>query len=759
MRKRTVLFAFLSMVLAPRFAQAADYTPAWAPGGWRYDTVLHAPNTTLDGKTIQAWAQSIDANTTASENAVPQKWIGQKTTSSVTGVGPLDSNGFASAPFDNGGNRIGDWASTVTPDWFSQGYDANLMGGYEALGSNYRPRSLFLQTDPYSNYAPGCGFILAMQGAVGSSQFPISQADFRAGASSVVTAAGYDTVASCILTGNQPARFVLTASSYTATSVVLSTALTAAQASMIFPGMYITTNSPNTDLSLTTTTGELPPKNLYAGFVSAQPSAGDTSISVYAWDVPGYGTGVSGQVPQTTTLDTVWSKRTSPTVWLGGGSGNSSFQNNWFAQVDVNNLTPSATNQSLIHQITPLEIDLNLVNGTAPDNSIDWQGISLNAGNQPAALTTNSRQLFLGGNINHHLITNGGCGNWDIESWADGGFIEFPSLCNIEAGSSVTEQVDASWTNWIGSANKMTTMIWTGIGNTSASTGWQQAVTHLGVTVDGNRVQTGDYGGSKQGDIEWNAGANYGSISLCGYGTNCGYRLNGDGTSFFSANAYMGNGFELVFFPATSGVAAPYLIGSGVSELSVLSNAGGYGSLKVGSTTISGNLTASGSVTATGSVSTAGFDLTGTGYVEAGNTLYLKPETVSNSLNPGLKGVDSYTIGVAANTSANIGILASTIQAFSGGTSAEATAARSVLEPDGNGNWSVSNSGTNVTSGQGGAMRMASYTLSALPTTNNTAGNQLWCSDCVLNGITGVAAYWHSDAAKWTDSQNGTLVN
>ncbi|EHH67668.1 hypothetical protein GMO_21210 [Gluconobacter morbifer G707] len=38
-------------------------------------------------------------------------------------------------------------------------------------------------------------------------------------------------------------------------------------------------------------------------------------------------------------------------------------------------------------------------------------------------------------------------------------------------------------------------------------------------------------------------------------------------------------------------------------------------------------------------------------------------------------------------------------------------------------------------------------------------GEQRYCSDCKLNGITGVPVWWHASAAKWTDSQNNALAN
>lgn len=38
-------------------------------------------------------------------------------------------------------------------------------------------------------------------------------------------------------------------------------------------------------------------------------------------------------------------------------------------------------------------------------------------------------------------------------------------------------------------------------------------------------------------------------------------------------------------------------------------------------------------------------------------------------------------------------------------------------------------------------------------------GTQMWCSDCKLNGVTGVAAFYHANGTKWTDSQNNPISN
>ncbi|MFT8807905.1 hypothetical protein [Gluconobacter sp.] len=513
--------------------------------------------------TVSVQACGLDANnhpvpcaTTLTDNTL-ENYLQKSAVSVANGVAALDGLGDVTSPLTSGADWLGTWQKNApSVDAYAQGYESALFGGQVVTGEDnntYIPRSLLVQTDPYGPYSTGCGVGVAMTGSVYNSQYPISERDPRAGASAVVGVGGYDTVANCILVNNMPARLILTATGYTATSVQLATPLTAAQAAQIHPNMYITTNSPNPALTSTSTAGQLPRKNLYAGFVSVQPAAGATSISVYAWDVPGLGTGASGQVPQTATLDTVWSARSTPTVFLGGGAAGSAFGNNWFFNIDALALTPSATNTSLVHQITPLEVDLNVINGTAPDNSIDWQGISMNAGNQPAALTTDSRQIMLGGNINHHLQFDGGSGNWLI----DGDNVSIPSTKNQSLSSTNTTQIYQEWDQWVSSANKMRVVLWNDLGNPSASTGWEQSVVHMGTTVDGDPKVMGDPGGSKQADLEWNVAGNYGSLSICGYASHCGFRVNGDGSVVVSngldvtADSYLENGHTFFIKAAT----------------------------------------------------------------------------------------------------------------------------------------------------------------------------------------------------------------
>lgn len=612
-----------------------------------------------------------------------ENYLQKSAVSVANGVAALDALGDVTSPLTSGTDWLGTWQKNAqSVDAFAQGYESALFGGQMATGENngtYMPRSLLVQTDPYGPYSTGCGVGVAMTGSVYNSQYPISEQDPRVGAGAVVGVGGYDTVANCILVSNMPARLVLTATGYTATSVQLATPLTAAQAAQIHPNMYITTNSPNPDLTPAATTGQLPKRNLYAGFVSAQPAAGATSISVYAWDVPGIGTKASGQIPQTATLDTVWSARSTHTVFLGGGAAGSAFGSNLFFNLNAADLTPSTTNQSLIHQITPAEIDLNIINGTAPANSIDWQGISMNAGNQPAALTTDSRQIFLGGNIAQHLVFDGGEGNWLI----NGDNIYVPSLKNQSLSAQNTAQLYQEWDQWIGGANRMRFLLWNSFGNPTAPQGWEQAVSHFGPTIDGDPVTEGDPGGSKQADIEWNRAENYGGLDLCGYGHNCGFTLTGDG-----------------------------------------------------------NISVSGTSTFSSSVSITG-----------GNTLYIQPSTLDNNLFSGWCAPDSYSMSLCSNIGAWVSLQSKgDLRSTAGGTTSS-----SAWHPDGYGNWYASNSSNDGGISGGGSIASSSYTLETLPTKNELDGARLWCSDCKLNGISGVVVYWHASISKWTDSQNNTI--
>ncbi|MEE8663521.1 MAG: hypothetical protein SOH81_08070 [Acetobacter sp.] len=706
--------------------------------GWGYasppsgtGSVSTAPDAAiaLVGTTVQTGVVSL-----------PDKLVAASRVGAAGGVAGLDSGNNIYSPIRSSTDWLGNWQkNTVGTDSFSRGYESAVLGGNVALGGGqYAPRTLILQSDPYGPYSVGCGIGQAMTGSIYSSQMPVSQADPRNGASSVVSAAQYDVVSHCNLVGSIPARLVFSVASYTADGVYLSAPLSSSQAAQIRQNMYITTNSPDTGITLTNTAGNHNKKNLFSGFVKKQPAEGDSFISVYAWSVPGYGSSASGQIPQMTILDTTWTKYPSPTVFLGGGAGSAAFAENWFFSIDASQITPSSSNKSLVHQYTPLEIDLNIINGTAPDKSVWWQGINMSAGNQPKALTDDSRQFYMGGVINHHLIIDGGAGNWDLE--ANGVYIP---VSGNGISSTTTTQISQIWQQWVSGVNKVGTELYTTLGNGSATTGWQQAVVHFGVTVDGTPTQTGDMGGSKQGDIQWNVSGNYGSISLCGYSISCGLRVNGDGTTkilhaaTFSdvvnitsgIYAVTSSGSNLVQFYPTS--AGDWTVGTSIS--------GGGNIRGVNSLYLSGGIASSGELTLNSGTSVR---------VGSGLPLYLTPTTMTSGILPCMYAPDSLHIRTCSNNSSQIYFQATGDLQSLGGTSNI-----SGWHADGHGNWSA----TQAVAG-GGSIKAASYAMASLPTAGESDGAQLWCSDCKLNGITGVEAYWHSSASKWTDSQNNDLT-
>ncbi|MBF0865137.1 MAG: hypothetical protein ABF932_13535 [Gluconobacter potus] len=598
-------------------------------GGWGYQT---APAATPSGSSLSAGSvATVVATLTTAPVNLSSELIPSSQKGVPSGVAGLDANGNVTANLLTGKMIAGaDAFANYLSDTFAggfdpaRGYEADLIGGWRQYADGtYMQRQVLQQTDPYGPYSAGCGYALNMLGSVYTSRNPISEQPPEGGATSIVAMGGFDTAAHCILFGNQQARLVLPVASYTATSIVLQAPLTASQAAQIHPSMYVTTNSPNPALSLTNTAGTLPKRNLYAAVVKTAPAAGDTTIAVWGWDVPSWGTGASGQVPQTTTLDTVWSKYTSPVVFIGGGAASSAFANNWYAIIDARDLIPSATNKSLIHQFTMDEEDgPTVVNGTAPANSIYFQGHSMNAGNQPAALTTDSYEYLFGGDIPHHIVFDGGIGNWLI----DGDNIFVPSLKQQQL---TTDNPTQSYQIWqmpvgVGTKNQFQMVLWNDSGNPSAADGWQRVVTHLGPTVDGAIPADGDPGGSKQGDIEWNVGANYGSISLCGYATTCGLRVNGDGTVNISGAVSAGaiNSSSLTSTGAVSGkslAATADVSGATVTAAGKISggSVSTTGVVSAGSVSTSGAATFGGDITigAGGMLHSEGADSIDTGRI------------------------------------------------------------------------------------------------------------------------------------------------
>lgn len=769
-------------------------------------------------------------------NAIP---LAQK--GAADGVPTLNASKQITAPSVSGGDRIGAWQSTVSNiDRYSTGFEADVMGGVEpfvkggSLGG--KTKSLYVITDPYGPYSPGCGLGVAMMGIQSwTPQFPVSQSNPALGAPAVVGVGGYDAIANCTLTGNFPARLILPVDHYTPNSVVLTRGLTAEEAAMVQWNMYITTNSPDAALTAPATgSGNLPAKNLYAGFVIKPPAAGDKVIDVWAWAVPGIGNGAPGQAPQTSKLDTLWSAYTKPVVFLGGGAGDHSFAHNWFFHINKDDLTPTANTKSLIHTVTPLEIDLSLYSPTGnpappPDHSLKYGGITFNAGEYPNALTQDSFEIMFGGVMHNHIIFDGGPSDWNIAGdnfWLPAGA--------LQGLNSNRQQLSAEWDQPVGNASTVRTALWYEAGNGGVDSGWKQAVVHLGVLYRDKAApqeppQSGDITATpspstKLGDVEFDQGGNFGAVSLCGYGTNCGLRVNGDGTTYI--NAATANsvsisagliGDSAVFKNKNTHKAAELTLTNAADTTGAT-----YGNLFLGSLSAAGGVSATGGVvsgndmkirskhslvfsqdgtdtypaptlswisqtamlfsvpaiantyvdlelggvTSHGSISTTGtLSTSGSFKINGGKTAwFLTPDQTSDSNVTGLYACSHDVLCVTSVSEQTSSVATQKALRVPGAVESRGGAYNnrnnySSLIGDGAGNWSVPKltvkSGAKTTV-QGGAIAEAAYTLATLPK-GTIDGQHLWCSDCKLNGETGVLIVWHATSAKWTDALNNTL--
>jgi len=442
--------------------------------------------------------------------------------SSLTRNNQPDTATPAISRFAEFGNTtaLGNWQND-NADMFL-GYEAALIGGLPVTipGTTFSglPQSLKIQAAPYGPYSAGCALCLNT-GPYYSAQAAISEADPRAGAPSIVGMGGYDLVGFYEGATNQEARMVLSVDRYTPNSATLTRPLTPEQAALLHPGMYLITNSLNPNLPAKPAhPGEQPPLTLYSGIISGL-SPDRQTLTVYGWAVPGAGSGTGGQIPSLR-LDHIWSHYDHPTVFIGAGTH--MFGRNLFMTYDARKANASSHTTSLVRSLTAEEIDLNITGHAAP-HSVKWTGFDMNAGNQPDALTSDSHQFYMGGNIADHLIIDGACGNLDLRG---NGFV-FPTMCGSSSNNPDVEL--GEFNTFADGANDIRFVFHQQRLNTHAPVpiGWESAVPTLGVIVDGERGHPTQ--GSHEADLEWNQGGHYGGLSICGYGHNCGFTIDGNG--------------------------------------------------------------------------------------------------------------------------------------------------------------------------------------------------------------------------------------
>ncbi|QDH15132.1 hypothetical protein E3E11_03835 [Oecophyllibacter saccharovorans] len=198
---------------------------------------------------------------------------------------------------------------------FTLGAESAILGGIPTDLGFTAPEALSIVGRPYGNYNAGCTlcvFSTPDNLHQGGAQAALSGIDFRMGAFAVAhgdaAVAGfyqYDELSQ--------ARVTARATRFTATTVSLARPMTDAEMALLHQGMYLATNVVDPHLPPRNWQG-LPNENAYWGFIK---SWTPTSITVYGWAVLGAGNAAGGQVPDPAHLDTLKSSAAVPLVFAG----------------------------------------------------------------------------------------------------------------------------------------------------------------------------------------------------------------------------------------------------------------------------------------------------------------------------------------------------------------------------------------------------------------------------------------------------------
>ena len=396
------------------------------------------------------------------------------------------------------------------------------------------PQNLVINGNPDGPFNNGCSLcVFTRAGAQNTTIAELGGDDFENGGGLVP--AGFDIANYYGEVGNQLPRLILPVTSYTATTAVLTGTLTADQLLMIHPSQYIVTNS--IDATSTGTESWSAPSFL-AGIVKSVDNSGPNAvITVWAWNRLGQ-SGTS-KVPSTTEFDTLYFPHASqPQVYVG--SPTKTFGANTLMAYDGETAGAGQSETSTVHQMEWTEVDFNIEHETRP-GSVSYHGLTF-GGSQtvPSGATITPSQVFtqesyevlLANDMPHHLIINDACGNMSIETPA----FYLPSKCNIftaplDSANNHTRDIAEFHADSINTTTEAVYQwriaLW--LGSDASAYDYTQDVLHFGPRINGT---PGIVGAADQasvlGDIQFSGKT--GGIALCGYGTNCGIVMNGDGS-------------------------------------------------------------------------------------------------------------------------------------------------------------------------------------------------------------------------------------
>lgn len=584
------------------------------------------------------------------------------------------------------------------------GRDSVLIGGHpkqDVRGQLVPPGTLAVPSKvsvfgtPDGTYNEGCSLCLFMGRTQWNAQrAAVSGIDYRAGASAIT---GYnDAVGLYSWSGNIPPTLALQVDYYDATHVYLKTPLTPEQMTLLHSNQYLTTNSLYIPSSSVYKPIEERPSNqttwqegYYKGIIAGWDEAEGHFIRVVAWAAPASKDTSPGQVPTPI-------KPGAPTVLdrlfthyatptVFIGAVTGVSAKNEFITLDQRNI-------SLVRSAQVDEQDLQYFalsqHSIAHDNIvISDAGMEHSPYSGLAAFTTDSRVFRI--NSQKPVI-------FDIGMEGQATLFKTASFVvrgqsGVNSPNAITRATMAGWGAYSDGTNKMNLVSY--LKKENALLGAAGTSVHLGLELDGD-LNTPESGRS-WGQIVWNAQASSpAGIALCGSaGTeHCGLSVAANNT--VAANAITLRAQQgITFTPYNPASGSPYLFGSDGHTLTFGKSTGGYADLKAESALFKG-------------------------YVSSARILAANGGAVSFEPSSGSASGVPY---IAATNAATL-----------------------VLKTSLGGNASLSG---NVLSAAGGVQN-ASYSIAHLPRSGFADGTQVWCTDCILNGLKGVVVFWHTHAKK-----------
>lgn len=361
---------------------ASPVTATGLPG------VVNFKNSARQWEGVQAI--SLVCGLDASQNAIPCDYLQPTRINQPLGIAGLDAGGHELAPLGSVGASVlyssdGAPVMSVNPSQNdpTKPYQDNYAGG-----SLIKPHALLVtgarvglpNTDDDHNAngqlylvgqtdgpdGLGCLICVINSGNALPNTMPgISgggSSNWANGASGIAEYGDADSPMEYLFEQNLQPVLTLDVASYTAGQIVLKSAMSAAQMARVHYGMYVQTNSVDPTLatptfSATTSQGGL---TFYASIVDHV--VDNTHIAVRGWAVPG--SGKTGGVPDTSSLDTAWTNFGKAVVGIGSPTNTSHI--NWVFDYEAG--------QSWVRNY---ENEIDLINNSGQDGRVRIRGLTM----------------------------------------------------------------------------------------------------------------------------------------------------------------------------------------------------------------------------------------------------------------------------------------------------------------------------------------------------------------------------------------------